>query len=65
MNNISTISERVNIQSVAKHFLYGKDPYLTSGKSYEGRNDDALMSLQRKFQSCTWKSGSKWGCVWH
>lgn len=48
MNNISTISEKVNIQSVAKHFLYGKNPYLTSGKSYEERNDDALNKFVKQ-----------------
>ena len=48
MNNISTISEKVNIQSVAKHFLYGKDLCLTRGKSYEERNDDALNKFAKQ-----------------
>lgn len=51
MNNISLISEKVNIQSVAKHFLYGKDPCPASGKSYEERNDDALNKFAKQCEA--------------
>lgn len=48
MNNISYISEKANVQSIAKHLLYGKIICPPSNRSYEKRNEDALNKFARQ-----------------